>query len=413
MHLSYNNSNSQLRITVTKGPEILGYLVIDSIIGGHSYGGVRLMPKIDEKEIGILARAMTLKFGFLGLPHGGAKAGVIGDPDAPQEERLARLEAFGQAISPLLAHRVYIPATDMGTYNKDILHMVKSIGMPIKKREFTVERSGYYTALTVFSGIKQAARHVGMDVSDCRIAIEGLGKVGTELARILHDAGAPIVAVSTSRGAIYNPEGLDIIRLTQLASETGSRAVEVYDNAEPIDLPSLIKLPVDILCPCALINTINAENADRVFARIISPGANNPVSPEAEPILHRRGIISLPYFMTNCGGTLGGTMEFASVNKNRIEEFIDIHIGNSIAKILEEAAGKGLPPIDLAVPFVLKRLKDIGSKSAHPTVTSRLFKWGLELYRSGYIPGFLAGPLAPGYFEKIFMGNDMEKKDEV
>ncbi|MBN1625862.1 MAG: Glu/Leu/Phe/Val dehydrogenase, partial [Deltaproteobacteria bacterium] len=341
MHTYYNYSDSQLRITVTKGAETLGYLVIDSIMNGHSYGGVRLMPKIDEKEIAILARAMTLKFGFLGLPHGGAKAGVIGDPEAPPEERLARLKVFGQAISPLLANRVYIPATDMGTYNADILYMVKSAGMHVKKREFTVERSGYYTALTVFAGIKQAARHVGIDMPDCRIAIEGFGKVGSALATILHNAKARIAAISTSRGAIYNPEGLDVIRLTRLASEAGSRAVDIYENAEHIGLPSLFELPVDILCPCALTNTINTENAERISARIISPGANNPVSPEAEPVLHRRGIISLPYFMTNCGGTLGGTMEFASVKKNKIEEFIDIHIGGRITKLLEDAAGKG------------------------------------------------------------------------
>lgn len=404
MDISYTHKNAQLSITVSKDSRAIGYLVIDSITGGHSYGGVRLMPEIDEKEIGILARAMTLKFGFLGLPHGGAKAGVIGDPEAPLEERLARLEAFGQAISPLLVNRVYIPATDMGTYNNDILHMVKSTGMPVKKREFTVERSGYYTALTVFAGIKQAARHVGMDISDCRIAIEGFGKVGTSLARILHDAKARIVAVSTSRGAIYNPEGLDVVRLIQLASEAGSRAVETYDNAERIELSSLFELPVDVLCPCALINTINTENAGHISARIISPGANNPVSPEAEPILHKRGIISLPYFMTNCGGTLGGTMEYASVAKNKIEEFIEIHVGKRIAELLEDSAGKGIPPIELAVPLVLKRLENAGLKSIYPTFKSRLFSWCLELYRRGYVPGCLSGALAPGYFKKVLYG---------
>jgi len=345
MHLSYNNSDAQLRITVTKDSKTLGYLVIDSIMGGHSYGGVRLMPDIDENEIGILARAMTLKFGFLGLPHGGAKAGVIGDPEAPREERLERLRTFAQAISPLLAKRFYIPATDMGTEIADIRHMVESAGIPLRKRDFSIERSGYYTALTVFTGLKQAVRRLGSDIPGRKAAIEGYGKVGSALAGLLHKAGARIIAVSTSRGAIYNPGGLDIPSLNRIAAEAGSRSVELYDKAERISPSSLLELPVDILCPCAMSGSIHEKNAGRISARVICPGANNPVSPEAEVILFRRGIISIPYFIANCGGVLGGTMEFASVKKNKIEGFIYSHIGIRIAKLLEDAAVKGLPPI--------------------------------------------------------------------
>ncbi len=410
MDISHIQNNAQLRITVAKDSRTIGYLVIDSIIGGHSHGGLRLMPRIDEQETGILARGMTLKFGFLGLPHGGAKAGVIGDPEAPLEERLERLSAFGQAISPLLAGRIYIPATDMGTDINDIRHMVESAGIPVKKRDFIVERSGYYTALTAFTGVKQAAKRLGLGISGCRAAIEGFGKVGTALAVMLGDAGARIVAISTSRGAIYNPEGLDITRLIRLAAEAGSRVVDIYDNAERISLSSLLELPVDILCPCALMNSIHSGNAGRISARIICPGANNPVSLEAEQVLFGRGILSVPYFAANCGGTLGGSMEFASVSGKKIEEFIDVHIGNRIAGLLDSAAMKGVPPVEIAVPFTLKRFEEVRRRASHPNFKSRLFGWGLDLYRHGYIPGALTGVLAPAYFKKTFhSGNDMER----
>src|SRR4030042_2171430 len=138
--------HSQLHITVSKGPGVIGYLVIDSLVGGHSHGGVRIMPDIDEEEISILAHGMTLKFGFLGLPHGGAKAGIIGNPEAPHEERLKLFTTFGQAIAPVLANHIYIPATDMGTEINDIRHIIKSAGIPLSRRDFSVERSGYYTA---------------------------------------------------------------------------------------------------------------------------------------------------------------------------------------------------------------------------------------------------------------------------
>jgi glutamate dehydrogenase (NAD(P)+) len=344
MDISHNSMDSQLRITISKGDEVIGYLVIDSIVGGHSYGGIRIMPDIDEEEVNLLARSMTLKFGFLGLPHGGAKAGVLGNPEGPHEERLERLKAFGQAIATLLVNRVFIPSTDMGTEMHDIRYMVKSAGIPLRRRDFSVERSGYYTALTVFISLKQAARHLGMKIDKSTIAIEGFGKVGAALAVLLSEANAHVVAISTSRGAIYNPMGLNIVRLNQLTAEAGSRVVDIYTDAERIDRESLLELPVDILCPCARINSIHAGNAGSISARFICPGSNNPVTEEAEHVLFEKGIISLPYFVTNCGGVLGGTMEFASMKKKKIEEFIDLAIGSRMASLLDEATRNKVPP---------------------------------------------------------------------
>ena len=106
---------SQLVCTVVEDSTVMGYVVIDSTVGGRSCGGLRMLPDVDEAEIRSLGRAMTLKYGFLGLPQGGAKAGVRGDPEAPQAERWRRLVEFGRAIAPLLRSHVYIPGTDMGT----------------------------------------------------------------------------------------------------------------------------------------------------------------------------------------------------------------------------------------------------------------------------------------------------------
>ena len=398
---SLKSMDSQLRISVSNGPEVIGYLVIDSIVGGHSHGGIRIMPDINEEEISLLAHAMTLKFGFLGLPHGGAKAGVLGDPEAPHEERLERLKTFGQAIAPLLVNRVFIPATDMGTEMSDIRYMVKSAGIPLRRRDFSAERSGYYTALTVFTAIKQATRHLGLSISECTVAIEGFGKVGTALAGLLSDAKACVVAISTSRGAIYNPKGLNIIRLNQLVSEAGSRVVDIYDDAERIGRESLLELPIDILCPCARNNSIHTGNADRISARIICPGANHPITEAAERVLFEQGIISLPYFVTNCGGVLGGTMEFASMKKEKIEKFIDMHIGPRVGSLLDDAARNNVPPTEIAMPLALRRFEEIRLKAAHPTPQARIFGFALNLYRMGLIPGAAVGTLAPRYFKRI------------
>jgi glutamate dehydrogenase (NAD(P)+) len=359
------------------------------------------MPDINEEEISLLARGMTLKFGFLGLPHGGAKAGIIGNPEAPNEERKELLIAFGRAIAPLIAKRIYIPSMDMGTEINDIRHIIESAGVDIKQREFKTKRSGHFTALTVFTGVKKATERLGLNVSECTVAIEGFGKVGTALGELLSDAKARVVAISTSRGAIYNPKGLDMERLSQLAKEKSSGVVDIYDDAERIDRESLLEIPVDILCPCARHYTIHAGNAHSISAKIICPGANSPVTDEAEHILFERGVLCLPYFVTNSGGVLGGTMEFASVNKKKIEEFIDLHIGSRIASILDEAYRRKLPSIEIAEDIALRHFNKVCQASAQPKIKSKLFELALDLHRRGLVPGPIVGSLAPRYFERI------------
>jgi glutamate dehydrogenase (NAD(P)+) len=191
-----------------------------------------------------------------------------------------------------------------------------------------------------------------------------------------------------------------MIRLNQLAAEVGSRVVELYPDAERIDQAALLELSVDLLCPCARHDRVHSNNADRIKARIICPGANNPVTPEAERILFERGVLCLPFFVVNCGGTLGSTMEFASVSKQRIDLFIERHIGARIAWLLKEAAGKGVLPSEIALPLALRRFSEVRKNASHPTLIGQLFNIALEAYRRGYIPGPLVAPLSVKYFRK-------------
>jgi glutamate dehydrogenase/leucine dehydrogenase len=401
MELSFKNKNNGRIFTATHHGNVLGYVAIDSTVGGRSCGGLRMLPDIDEAEIQALARSMTLKYGFLGLPQGGAKAGVIGDPEAPQAERLNRLVEFGHAIKPLLLTKAFIPTSDMGTDSDDIRHMLKSVGIHVGRRELQNNSSGFYTAHSVWTGGVQSARHIGLNLSKCTAAIEGFGNVGKPLAILLAKAGIKVIAISTSRGALYNPQGLKVDRLARLAEEAGSRAVEVYREAQFISREALLELPVDILCPCARWNSIHSGNATRIPAHIISPGANNPVTPEAESTLFKRGVLCLPDFVTNCGGVLGGTMEFASVRRGQITTFIDRHIGTHIAWILKEANTKSILPREVAVPLALYRFEQVQQSVEHPTPLGRLFSIGLEFYRRGWIPGSLVGPISLHYFKRI------------
>ncbi len=391
---------TQLVCTVKQGPEVIGYVAIDSSIGGCSCGGLRMLPDIDEAEIRKLARSMTLKYGFLGLPQGGAKAGIRCDPEAPLGERRQRLANFGRAIAPLLLNRVYTPHTDMGTNNDDIRYMLNEAGMRIKRRELRGMQSGYYTALTVFACAKQAMRHLGLHSHECSAAIEGFGKVGSALGSLLAAGNVHVKAISTSRGAIYNPKGLDIKKLSTLAVEVGSRVVDLYEDAERIDPAVLFQLPVDLICPCARHDSVHAGNADQVVARMICPGANNPVTSEAEHMLSARGILCLPDFVANSGGVLGGTMEFASVAKKQIELFIEYHFSDRIAWLLRESTEQRVLPREIAVPLAMYRFDRVRHNAANPTFFDRFIKVGLELYRRGWVPGRLVAHLARPYFKR-------------
>jgi glutamate dehydrogenase (NAD(P)+) len=289
----------------------------------------------------------------------------------------------------------------MGIDVDDIRYMLRELGIPIKYRELRKNNSGYYTAVSVFTSAKQAVRHSGMNLSECTVAIEGFGKVGSALAELFQDIDVRVVAVSTSKGAIHNPRGLDIKALKGLTAKAGSKAVNLYTDANHIEQKELLELPVDILCQCARHDSVNEKNANLISARIICPGANNPVTPGAEVLLLKRGVLCLPDFVTNCGGVLGGTMEFASVEQNEIAEFIDAHLGSCIAGLLNKAGAQNISPREIATRLSLKRSEEVRTRAASPSLSARLFTFALDLYRYGLIPGPLVARFSLPYFRNL------------
>jgi glutamate dehydrogenase (NAD(P)+) len=386
--------------TVGRGSHPLGFLAVDSMVAGRSRGGLRFVPDVTAEELKAAARTMTLKYGFLGLPQGGAKAGVFGDPDGPGEDKRERLNAFARAAEPLLRERTYTPDTDLGTQVDDIRSMMQAIGHPIGPRDWRHNQSGHYTAVSCGSAARALLHHVGGSLSGCQVAIEGFGQVGSALAALLHGQGARVVAVSTSRGALYHPPGLDVPRLLRLATEAGSAMVERYPAAERLDRAALLELPVDLLCPCARYHSIRVGNAERVAARVVCAGANDPVEAEAEGVLHRRGIVYAPDFISNSGGVLGGTLEFAGVRPRRIASIIERHTARSVAALLEVAAREAVPPRALAEPLALARHERVRLAAEHPRFRDRALAVGLEWYRRGWLPKAVVGSIAPMFLER-------------
>jgi glutamate dehydrogenase/leucine dehydrogenase len=258
----------------------------------------------------------------------------------------------------------------------------------------------------VRAAARVAARAAGLELAGARVAIEGFGSVGASLARLVHDEGARVVAASTSAGAVYAADGLDVARLATLARELGSRAIDAYadeargSGVRRIEREALLALPVDVLCPCARHGSVHEGNADSVQARVVAPGANNPVTAAAERALETRGVVCVPDFVANSGGVLGGTMEFAGVAERDIVGFVDDHFAARVGWLLAESARGGEPARVLATRLALSRHGDVRSRSAWRAPLSRALDAGLALYRHGMVPAAVVGRLSLPYFRR-------------
>ena len=401
MSLELQEEDGRRFYIASQDSKILGFIAIDSMIGGRARGGLRMLPDVSPEEIRDAARAMTLKYGFLGLPQGGAKAGVRGNGEAPSEEKQARLADFAGIAAPLLVQRIYVPDSDLGTTAPDIQAMMRSIGAKVTRREWRTTRSGYFTAYSCLVSATAALDHQGKALEGQSVAIEGFGSVGSNLARLVEARGGSVVAVSTSQGGVYDPDGVNLDLLGRLSEAHGSAFVRQVDPGLQIERSALLELPVDLLCPCARRHSIQQDNASRVTTPMICSGANDPISPAAEQDLLDRGTVVLPDFVTNSGGVLGGTMDFAGVGDTAAIALFEKFYGDRIATLLDAVAARGLSPRALATADALERHATVRQAAEHPSATGRVFGIGLEAYRKGWLPPSLVALLSPMYMQRL------------
>jgi glutamate dehydrogenase/leucine dehydrogenase len=241
--------------------------------------------------------------------------------------------------------------------------------------------------LTVLAAAQAAVEKLQLKFPRCTAAIEGFGNVGGSLALGYARQGVKVVAVSTIQGAIYDPHGLDIPRLLKIYREFGSGMVEKA-SAEQISKEEIVELDVDILSPCARGWSITEQNAERIKAKIIAPGANCPVTPEAERILAEKRILSVPHFAANCGGALGSTMEFLGCKKEQIANFIAVEVKKKITVLLDKAECQQILPSELAEKEALAKLKAMRT-SYQNGLKSIALRLGMEAYKSGLLPAGL------------------------
>jgi glutamate dehydrogenase/leucine dehydrogenase len=263
-------------------------------------------------EVKALAMWMTWKCAIVDIPFGGAKGGVICNPkDMSRLELETMTRAYIRALGDFIGPMKDIPAPDVYTdaqtmawimdeYSKGKDHNVFSVvtGKPPSLggslgRECA---TGYGLAFIA----REIMKYYKTDPAKTKAAVQGYGNLGSIVSQRLHEMGAKVIAVSDSKGGIYNENGLDPHEIEAHKAKTGS--VIGMKGTKTITNKQLLELKCDLLLPCALENQITQENADRIKARIILEGANGPTTPEAEKILNRKGIIVVPDVLANAGG---------------------------------------------------------------------------------------------------------------
>ena len=349
-----------------------GYRVQYNNARGPAKGGLRYHPDVNLEEVKVLSFLMSLKCAVVNIPYGGGKGGVVVNPrelSKPELERLSR--AFMRELAVDIGPHVDVPAPDVNTnaeimgwmrdeYEKIIGKKCPAIitGKPVseggsKGREYSTSLGGMFV-------LKGFMKHLKMDIKGTQVAVQGFGNVGYNLAKFLEEDGFIVVAVSDSKGAVYNPDG--IVVADALAHKKKTRALHGLKGCKDMTNEELIELDIDVLALGALENAVHKQNADKVKAKLILEMANAPVSPEADEVLVKNGIPVLPDILANAGGVAGSYFEWKqNLDDNYWEE-------DKVNKELEKLMTKATKDV------IVEWVKD---KNKHATIRNAAYVLGI------------------------------------
>jgi glutamate dehydrogenase (NAD(P)+) len=288
---------------------------------GPAKGGIRYHPDVSLDEVTALAAWMTWKCAVAHIPFGGAKGGIVCDPTKMSRRELEALtRRYVAEIVDNIGPEKDVPAPDvntndqimawvMDTYSMHVGHTATAVvtGKPIEMGGSLGRREA--TGRGVMIATREAAKHLGLDITGLRIGIQGFGNVGSVSADLLAQAGAKIVAVTDWKGGVYNERGLDIAKLRDYAAEH-DKTVDAFPGGDRLSNDKLWGLDLDVLIPAALENQITMENAASIKAKIITEGANGPTTPDAHSYLHGRGVFIIPDILANSGGVTTSYFEW-------------------------------------------------------------------------------------------------------
>jgi len=344
-----------------------GVLVIDNTTLGPGKGGIRMLPTVTTKEVFRLARTMTWKCALAKIPFGGAKSGIVADPlEMFEEKKMEIIRAFSRALKRV-SPSLYVAAPDINTGEKEMAAFAKENGSmksATGKPAHLCVKPGVKcgipheygsTALGVVQAAFTAANYVeDLDIDNATAAVEGFGNVGSFVVDYLSQIDIKVVAVSDSKGCIYNPHGLEYEKLLEIKKETGS--VINYHPGKVLNNKKLFELPVDLLVPAALPDVITEKNVDKIKAKMVVEAANLPVSSRVEKALADRGVFVVPDILANAGGVISSYAEYRGYNPKRMLELVQRKIRRTTVKVIETALNRNIGLRDAAMIMAKQRI---------------------------------------------------------
>lgn len=327
---------------------------------GPTKGGVRFHPNVTPDEVKALSIWMTFKCSVTGIPYGGGKGGITVDPKELSKGELERLaRGYVDGLYKYLGEKNDIPAPDVNTngqimawmvdeYNKLVGHSAIGVitGKPVEfgGSKGRNEATGFGVAVVA----REAAKKLGIDMKNAKIAVQGFGNVGRFTVKNIEKLGGNVVAVAEwckEKGtyALYNEKGLKFEDLQAYMEKNGN--LLGYPDAEEISLEDFWKLNVDIMIPAALENAITKDVAELINAKLVCEAANGPITPEADEVLNNKGIVVTPDILTNAGGVTVSYFEWvqnlygyywSEKEVEEKEEIAMVNAFNDIWKIKEE-----------------------------------------------------------------------------
>lgn len=321
---------------------------------GPTKGGIRFHPDETIDTVKALAAWMTWKCAVVDIPYGGSKGGVICNPKEMSQSELECLSrGYIRAVGRFIGPEKDIPAPDVYTtpqimawmmdeYSKIMGYNTPGVitGKPIPLggsagRGDATARGGMYT-------LRETAKHIALDLKNATVAIQGYGNAGQFAAKLVTEMfGSKIVAVSDSKGGIYSEKGLDWKAVLEHKEKT--KSVVGFKGSKQISNEELLETDVDVIIPSALENQITEKNADKIKAKIVLELANGPTTPEADKILHKKGVFVIPDFLANAGGVTVSYFEWVQNSygyyweEEEVREKLDKKMTKAFKDVLEMA----------------------------------------------------------------------------
>lgn len=326
-----------------------GYRIQHSTSRGPAKGGIRFHPDVSADEVRALAAWMTFKCAVVNIPYGGGKGGVVCDPTKLTENEIRAItRRYTAAIAPLIGPEQDIPAPDVGTnaavmgWIMDTYSMLKGhcihgvvTGKPLELggalgRNDATGRGVMFTTHNILGKLDISAEGT-------TVAVQGAGNVGSVTAKLLYQSGMKVVAISDVSGGIYNPEGLDIPAILAYLAADRRNLLKDFNEEGTIHISNeeLLELDVTVLIPAALENQINADNADKIKAKLIVEAANGPVASKADPVLTEKGILIVPDILANAGGVVVSYFEW--VQNIQSVSWTEDEVNNKLREIMDAA----------------------------------------------------------------------------